>query len=292
MRRALLVLILSCALPAFAAAQSSHEKSRSSARKKSSSHGSSSGSSESESDSGWGSCLAGLCELGVEAAASSNGAEDAPDEPDGPRYLPPEGFDVAPLEPPPPPPPGPPLPAEALGPGSTQLLDDRPSAVELDARLAGAFLLSEFPSGAASVVARVEGRRSGPGLELWYTGLLEKLPSGWDQLPLGGARFTLRFGNDDLSCRVHVGAAALGLGPGEIEPALDPGLALETQLGSGGAPWLDLSASLLVFRGFVAPDGSAGLSFRFDPVYVRGAWGFLWLEGAYTGPSVALGVHH
>ena len=293
-------LVAAAALAAPAAAPAGkHDDTREAIRDKSKRKKASSSSSAGADVPGCASCLGAACEVGAEAALSTESDDEAYVEAEAapPGYVPPPGFADEPLvaatEP------APPLSLEAaqrgaLGPSWREdqvppRLDARAgTGAVLDVSAAGSLLLAELPNAAADASARLESRGAGPGVEAWYTGLGEREPGDpWDHLPLGGLRLSFAFASDPRPY-VRLGGAVLGLGPGEAYFALDAGGGLEASL--GGPAVLELGAGALVFDGFVAADVDAGVAFRFDPVYVRPGVRFLWLEGAYGGPTIGFGA--
>jgi hypothetical protein len=197
--------------------------------------------------------------------------EDSSDPPQDLRDTP-EAFGLAP-------PPGPPPPAPDPGPNA-----------RLDARMAGAWIFADLPNASFDARASVGTKGMGPGLDVWYTGLWERIDGSWDHLPVGGLRLAFGFGTEAVRPTLRLGGTVLGLGDGDTLFGMDAGLALEIRLGGEGAPWLDVYGDALLYEGFTASDFGGGVSFPGGPFYVRAGVRSLYLETFYAGPELAVGL--
>jgi hypothetical protein len=165
-----------------------------------------------------------------------------------------------------------------------------PDPGRADFRATGSWIVADLPNASLDVRAAFRTRDAGPGIEVWYTGLWERIEGNWDHLPAGGLRFAFGFGDERVRPELRLGAAFLHLGPRDDRFAFDGGFGLEAHFGDADAPWLDIHTDALLFDGFTGSDLGLGVSFPGGPCYVRVGFRSVYLETYYAGPEVALGV--
>jgi hypothetical protein len=160
----------------------------------------------------------------------------------------------------------------------------------LDVRATGAWIVADLPNASFDFRLLAGTRVSGPALEVWYTGLWERIDGSWDHLPVGGLRLAFSFGRT-VRPTLRLGGTLLSLGPDDKLFGMDAGLALEVRLGDDeDAPWLEFHGDALLYEGVTGADFGGGVSFPRGPFYLRAGVRAVYLETFYSGPELSFGV--